>query len=376
MAKKIFFLSIGLFVLILIFLVAYNLAFKNNINDPVADPSKKSFAQDETASFAPEGMAENPINEAILGATTGADGTLYYYSLDDRAIKKATAEGKDKHILLSNLPGEVTRLLWSAKRDKAMLQLKQGDSTLWYSTYLETKALVPLKPEISRVAWDNFGERILYLYTNLETKERSLDMADPDGSNWKKLTNLGAKDFFLAAVPESGLISFWARPRGSDTSALEAVGTSGETRRTLSPGLYGADYLWSPDGERTLMSGNTAPGGKSLSLHVIENGQMRDLAIPTLISKATWSKDGRTIYFALPGGLPDNTVLPDDSFGKPLHSKDTFWKIDLGTGKKSRLITLKDASQAFDSSDLFLSPNEDALYFTDQITKRLYRIDL
>ena len=377
MIKKIFFLSISLLILVLIFLAAYNLIFKNNVNDPLADPSKNLFTKDGAITlFTPEGMAENPINEAVFGATVGEDGSLYYYSLDDRAIKKANADGKNKNTLMSNLPGEVARLLWSAKRDKVMLQLKQGTATNWYSAHLETKTLVPLKPEVSRVTWDNFGERIFYLYTNLGTKERSLDMAEPDGSNWKKLTTVGTKDFFLSSVPESGLISFWARPRGSDTSALEAVGASGEIRRTLSPGLYGADYLWSPDGERILVSGSTIPGGKNLSLHVIENDEMKDLAIPTLISKTVWSNDGRTIYFALPGGLPDTLILPDDSFGKPLYSRDTFWKIDLSTGKKSRLITLKDASQAFDSSDLFLSPSGDALYFTDRVTKRLYRIDL
>lgn len=43
MAKKIFYFSFGFFVLVLIFWGAYNFAFKNNVNSPIADPSKKEF---------------------------------------------------------------------------------------------------------------------------------------------------------------------------------------------------------------------------------------------------------------------------------------------------------------------------------------------
>ena len=105
-------------------------------------------------------------------------------------------------------------------------------------------------------------------------------------------------------------------------------------------------------------------------------GEFQSLSLPTFVSKAAWSKDSRTIYYALPGGLPDSATLPNDYFDKPLITKDTFWKMDVGTGKKTRLTDLKDVAQSFDSSDLFMSPKEDILFFTDRTTHRLYRIDL
>ncbi len=377
MAKKFFFFSLSLLVLILIFLGAYNLVFKNNVNDPVADPSKKVFEKEEEKPFIAEGMAENPINENILGAAIDEKNTLYYYSLDDNSLKKATAEGKNKTILLSNLPGEATRILWSPKKDKVLLLLKQQERSLWYFARIDTKSLVPLKPEIGRLAWDNFGEKIFYQYTDGVTNERTLNIANPDGSNWKKLADLGMNDFFLASVPGSGLASFWKRPSAQISGSLEVVGVSGEARRTYSPGLYGADYLWAPDGKYVLVSGSESEQGKDYALRLVDTeGTAKNIGIPTLISKTTWSKDGQTLYFALPGSLPDTAILPNDYFEKPLHSKDTFWKIDIRTGKKTRLVELKETTQAFDSSDLFLSPEEDLLYFTDRVTKRLYRIEL
>lgn len=377
MAKKIFFFSLSLFVLALIFLGAYNLAFKNNVNSPVADPTKKSFDQEkEEVPFIAEGMAESPINESILGATASED-TLSYYSLDDKSLKKSTLEGKNKTVLMSNLPGEVTRILWSSKKSEALLLIKQATGTAWYFAQLTNKTLVPLKPEIGRLAWDNLGEKIFYQYTDPVTKERTLNMASPDGSNWKKLTNLGSDDFFLSAVPKSSLVSFWSRPSAHKAAPLETVGISGDSRRVFVNALYGADHLFAPTGERVLTSGNETASGKGLSLRVTgTDGATKNLAIPTLISKTTWSKDGHTLYYALPGSLPEEAVLPNDYFEKSLHSKDTFWKIDINTGKKTRLVELKETTQVFDSSDLFLSPKEDALYFTDRVTKRLYRIEL
>ena len=379
MAKKIFFFSVTLLVLVLIFLGAYNLVFKNNKNNPVADPGKKSFLSEEAENlFSGSGAAENPLNERVMGVTMGEDSMLYYYSLDDKSLKKATREGKNKAVLMSNLPGDATRVLWSAKKDKVLLSLKGSSGTLWHFVELGNKSLVPLKPEIGRLAWDNFGERTFYQYTDPATKVRSLNTSNPDGSNWKKLADLGAQDFFLSAVPGSSLVSFWNRPDVATPSTFETVGISGEARKALVSGtLYGGDYLWSPNGERAIGSASDNSTSEGFSLRLVDRaGSVKPLAIPTLVSKVVWSLDNRTLYYALPGGLPTDALLPNDYYQKPLRSKDTFWKIDLNTGKKSRVIELKESTQSLDATDLFLSPEEDQLYFTDRTSEKLYRFDL
>lgn len=380
MVKKIFYFSLSLFALVLISLGAYNFAFKNNVNDPVADPKKKAELNTDTTALLPTGEERilNVINENLLGASMGSDDLIYYYSLDDHALKKATPEGRNKTIIMSNFPGEIIRVLWSSKQDKALLLLTQtGGGTLWYLATLGNKSLVPLKGEMSRLAWDNLGEKIFYQYTDEVTKKRTLNSANPDGSGWKALTTLGMTDVYLATVPQSSQVSFWNRPLANVQSVLETVSTVGENRRTLFSGAWGGDYSWSPNGEMVLISGADS-AGTNLSLRTvfIATGSIQSLSIPTLISKTVWSRDSHTIFYALPGGLPENALLPDDYYGKPLYTKDTFWKVDVATGKKTRLITLKENTQNFDSSELFLSPKEDALYFTNRIDKRLFRIEL
>ncbi|OGI21599.1 MAG: hypothetical protein A3J06_01010 [Candidatus Moranbacteria bacterium RIFCSPLOWO2_02_FULL_48_19] len=377
--KKIFYFSIGLLILVLIFLAAYNFAFKNNVHDPVADPKEKNAVQEMKAAATPGmvGSIQNPINEALLGAAVSDDGTLYYYSLDEKTLKKASMEGKDKSVLLSDLPGQPVRVIWSPKKDRTLLLLKQSNGqNLWHYADLTTKTLVPLKPEMARLAWNNLGDKIFYQYT-ATNNERTLNIANPDGSAWKKLASL-SQDSFISPVPQSTAVSFWNRPSALEKTSFETIGLSGESRRVLLSEKFGADYLWSPNGEKVLVGVSNEKGGQNILLNMMNGngGEFQSLSLPTFVSKAAWSKDSRTIYYALPGGLPDSATLPNDYFDKPLITKDTFWKMDVGTGKKTRLTDLKDVAQSFDSSDLFMSPKEDILFFTDRVTHRLYRIDL
>lgn len=378
MAKKIFYFSLSLFILVLIFLGAYNFAFKNNVNSPVAEGESRKSEKEGVLTVAGEEKIANILNEELLGAVGSEDGFLYYYSIDDQAIKRASLEGKDKTILINNLPGIATRVLFTEDRDQALLLLKQtSGGTLWYLAHLETKSLTPLKPEMGRLAWDNLGQKIYYQYTDPVTGSRSLNIANPDGSNWKKLTDLGADDFFLTAVPKSSLVSFWSRPEARSLAPFETISAVGEGRQVLFSGAFGGDYSWSPNGDRVIISGSDTSEGEGFSLRVMgEKGTAQNLSLPTLISKTAWSKNGRVVYYALPGALPENSLLPDDYFTKPLNTKDTFWKVDVTTGKKTRLIELKASTRSFDSSDLFLSENEEFLFFTDRTDKKLYRIEL
>jgi hypothetical protein len=379
--KKIFYFSAGLLFLSLIFLVAYNFAFKNNVNDPSANSKKAEVFTKEnpiTDDVTSSTSIVNPINESILGAAISEDGNIYYYSIDNQALKKASPEGKDKSILLSNLPGTALRVIWSPKKDKALILIKQtSGEPLWHFANLTTKTLIPLKPEMSRLAWDNLGNQIFYQYTNPQSGERTLNVSNPDGTDWKNLTAL-KRDTFISAIPRSVSVSFWSKPSALEKTYLESVGLTGENRRLILSEKFGADYLWSPNGEKVLVSVSEEKGGHNILLNVMNQsgGELQTLSIPTFVSKTVWSQDNKTIYYALPGSLPKDAMLPDDYFSKPLSTKDTFWKIDTSTGKQARLVDLKEITQNMDSADLFLTPNEDALFFTDRTTHKLYRIDL
>ncbi|MCW1888038.1 MAG: hypothetical protein KIH67_000620 [Candidatus Moranbacteria bacterium] len=379
--KKLFYSSLALFLLVIIFLLAYNFAFKTNINDATSPEVKKEDPDTSSSGFGketpinPASSVENPINENLLTATIANDGNIYYYSLDDKAFKKANLEGKDKVTLLSNLPAKVLRVVWSPKNDSALVLLENSPYPRWHLAVFSTKTLSPLKPEITRATWNNLGDKIYYLFKNA-SGDSSLNKSNPDGSDWKEIAGVDKKEYFLEAVPQSNTVSLWNKPNALEESLFTTFDSETKKSTPIFKGRFGGDYLWSPNGEKVLVS-SSAQKGTPLTLGIINKsgGQFQALTIPTFISKVVWSKDNNRLFYALPGGL-DNATLPNDYYAKNLASQDTFWQIDLTTGKSTRILELSDINQSFDSTDLRLSPKEDILFFTDRQTGRLYKIDL
>lgn len=379
MLKKVFWISFSFFLLTLIFLGVYNFAFKNNTNNPIADPEKYAEAQKKQEEEAPlQSLAfENFLNESVLfPKVQGED--IWYYSVRDKQLKQTSINGGNTKVVVNAVPGTLKRLLWSPNFTGSLALIEDGSGSLWHYIDFKDGAIKPLKKEISRVTWNTLGDGIFYVFTHPATGERSLDTASFTGTNWKKLTDLGKDDYFIATIPQSSQVAFWNRPDGKVESRLESISLTGEGRKTLFTGNFGGDYLWSPNARLLLMSSVTAPSGNTLSLGIMdESGKnYRDLLIPTLTSKVTWSKDSETIYYALPNSFQSGTILPNDYFGKPIITKDTFWKMNVKTGKRERLVPLDEMSQGFDATELMLSPDETKLFFLERGTNKLYKINL
>ena len=105
-------------------------------------------------------------------------------------------------------------------------------------------------------------------------------------------------------------------------------------------------------------------------------GEYKSLGIPTFITKCVWAADEKTIYYALPGGIPDNSVLPNDYKGNKFQTTDTFWKINIKTGEKTRLIETKDITEQYDASQIFINKSESLLFFVNKLNGKLYKVSL
>lgn len=380
--KKLFILSGSFFLLVLAFLGVYNFAFKHNTLDPVADPKKKAEAEEKKQAEMMESSArsvafEQIIGEAVFQPVIG-EYSIFYYSKRDNALKEAGLDGKEIKVRVPRIPGEVTRVVWSPNRIQALVLTKVDGGNLWHLADLRNQTTIPLRNDMSRLAWTSLGDRILYQFTDSGTGERTLNIATPDGSNWKKLTDLGKEDHFIAAIPRSSLIAFWQKTDATRESTLETITVNGENRQTVITARAGADFIWSPDNQHILVQNTNTLGGNAVVLGLTdEDGAgYRNLFAPTFISKTVWSKDSETIYYALPSTFSVDAVIPNDYYAKPLYSNDTFWKMNIRTGKKERLVPLAEMTEGYDASDIFLSPSETDLYFVDRKTARFYRITL
>jgi hypothetical protein len=252
-----------------------------------------------------------------------------------------------------------------------------GGQLSFYEYDRQSKKGTLLKNGLDTVVWDNLGAKIFYKYYDAATKKRSLNTANPDGSNWQKLSDVDFRDMSIAPIPSTSAISYWNYPDASQESQLQIIGAIGGQSQTIFRGRYGGDYLWSPDGSQALVSSLGSKDNKMTTLGLVTiGGEYHDLNVPTVVSKCVWSSDGKTIYYALPGGIPDNATMPNDYQANKFTTDDTFWKMDVVTGQKERVIDAGDVSGKYDSSSLFLSATGDALYFINKIDGKLYKIAL
>ncbi|MBP9751794.1 MAG: hypothetical protein KBD19_02975 [Candidatus Moranbacteria bacterium] len=378
--KKLFAISLGLFLVTLLFLGVYNFAFKNNPSNPVADETKQKEAKEKADKTFSESLSTKPLEQVtdtkIGGATAIGGNFIAFFS--EKSLKRASLGGGAEEEIIGNLPGSLVRATWSPDKSAVLALLSVEEGSRWHLIRLDDRSVTPLKNGLASPSWSNIGERIFYFYTDPGNGKTGLNSAKPDGSDWKEIAESPIGNPYIATVPGGVNISFWNRPNAFEETALYAVAMTGGTPRKIFDKKFGATYLWSPDGTKILVSSVNEKGGSDTRLGIAnqQGGEYYTLQAPTLVSKAVWSKDSKTIYYALPTSIPGNAVLPNDYFEKPIHTRDSFWKMDTETGKNDRIIASEDIPGEHDSIDLFLDSDEGYLFFTDRRDGKLYRIRL
>jgi hypothetical protein len=375
--KKVFIISAVFLVVVLIFLGIYNFAFKKEIPqqtvatpiiEPVTTPVTQGKAEKITA------ISEGAVLGLIVDKKTEE---LTYYDALTGLVWKMDAQGKGKKQITSSKVLGLKNVLWSPDQSKVLTTILKDGKDYFYEYDYTLKRAVTFSDGFDTVSWDNIGSKIFYKYYDATAQKATLNVANPDGSDWQKIADIGVRNLSISSVPLTSLVSYWNFPKASEETHLQMVGVSGGEPKTILQGKYGADYLWAPNGEKALVSSLLDKNKNNMTLGIVSvNGEYQELGIPTVVSKTVWSQDSKTVYYALAGGIPDGSVMPDDYQANKFNTKDTFWKIDIATGEKTRIVEIAELTGEFDASKMLLSPTEDALYFVNKVDKKLYRIQL
>lgn len=380
--KKIFFFSLLLFFMSLLFWGVYNISFKDK-----TAPQK----QNEAANVAPTSTPDSSENQTTLSAisavssesfifpTLSSNGDSLIYFTPTGQLFNFDFDGKNiKSLSDKNISGLIN-VSWSPDKSKAILKIKNSENNYSFSLYdLSLKNITPIKNNVDEISWANSSEKIFYKYYDPNSKERTLNISDPNGTNWKKLADLAVKKISIAQIPPNGSVSFWNLSDAYAETNLESISLLGENKKNLFKGKFGADYLWDNLGNNALISHTDVKGGNKMQLATINynGGEYKNLNIPTFVSKCAWSKNGKTVYYALPGGIPDNSILPNDYNDRKFNTVDTFWKVDIETGEKTRLVELNEIKDKYDAEKIFLNQDESMIFFTNRLDGKLYRINL
>lgn len=376
-SKKIFLASLIIFLTILLFWGIYVLSFKKDTAMTTAPPEGTTGASG--FSF---GLGEKMValsDEKVTFPVISKDGsTIQYFSPISGKISQINLEGKSGTSLSTKTWPTASGVFWSPGKTKAILKFPETDGQPAFSLFdLASNEEKNLKNNLDTVVWQNDG-KILYKYYDTKTKERSLNIADPDGNNWKKIADLEYKNIFIAPIPKTGFVSYWNMAGAQEETSLISTSVISGEKKTIFSGVSGADYRWNKSGTKILVSHADTKAGAKMELAIMndQGGEYRGLEIPTFTSKCSWSSDDKTIYYALPGNIPDGSVLPDDYRAGKFNTTDTFWKIDIASGKKERIVDLDKIKGQIDARDLFLNDDESFLFFVNKIDGKLYRISL
>jgi hypothetical protein len=381
MSKKLFLIFGTIFTIALIG-VAIQLYFRDS-QEKVADPSSpehnnaSDVQEPQNSNIVSNNVDAGKIISIVQGPVfapgLSTDGTKAVYFQDNK-VYSIDLNGVSKNSIGMFSNGEIKAAEWNVLKNKALVMTSQGKFI--YS--LDSDQTIPLKESVDVATWSSKGDSLVYKTFDPVAKVRNIEVSDANNENWKiiKTINLQKVDFQIN--PKNGEVFYYPVPDNMTESILEGVGFDGTNQRIIFQGKFGGDYLWSPNGEKLLVSHTIEKGGSKITLGVINanGGEFRGLEFPTLVKKCVWSKDSVTVFCAFMNMDSENAMLPNDWQAGNATSNDTFWRIDTTSGKKTRLIEAKEITQSIDSTDLFLDRNEEYLFFLDRNTKNLYRLQL
>jgi hypothetical protein len=374
MLKKVFILSLTLLVLLLISWGAYYYSFKKSFQDS----PEGEFANTEESENILDRLTSTiePVLEvAVITPVLDADNiSVLYFQKANGLLYRFNPQTLEKDIVYEGMPENIISPHWNEARQEVMMQFQDH-----YALY-NIKAADPIlfKDDVVELTWDSLSEKIVYVYKDPLTQERSINISQPNGSNWKELVRIGNSKVKLDAIPRSPYIAYWPLPNNATSSTLKTVNILTGEEKTLLTEKKGADYLWSPNGKKVLVSFVSGTENE-ISLAVMNNtgGEFRTLSnTHTLASKCAWSKDNIHVFCAVPTSIPQDTLMPDAYVNKDIFTKDTFWKISTQTGTMERIVNMDDIKQSFDASHLFLSGDETLLYFVERRNEYVYKIKL
>ncbi len=382
--KKMFFLSLLVFCLSLLFWGVYNISFKSDASkEEISENTLEEENNSEEAGIIKKSSSSEISlisDEAVISPIISENGnTIKYYSKNNGKAFQIDFEGNGKRAISEKELIGLNNVFWSSDKSKVIskfVNLKMIPRFYYYD-YIENKG-VQLKDNIDEIVWHKNNNKIFYKHFEPSTKQRTLNIADPDGKNWKKLTDISFRNISIAQIPQTGSVSFWNKPDAYSETILKKISIIGSEEKIIFNNGYGADYLWNNNGTKILMSRLNEEASNKIQLFILnENGgEIKALNIPTIISKCVWSKDSETVYYALPGSIPDSSIMPNDYNEGKFNSIDTFWKINLSSGEKERIIDLDKIKDKYDAKELFLSPDEGILFFINRYDDKLYRITL
>lgn len=269
----------------------------------------------------------------------------------------------------------VSDVTWAPKTDKAVLEFPDGANVLYN---FSTNTQVTLPKHWEEFDFDPEGSKIAAKSIGLDEESRWLFVANGDGTQATPVETLGANGDLvdIAWSPNNQVVAF-ARtglPRDGNSQEIIPIGLNNENFKALVVPGFGFEPQWAPDGQNLLFSVYNKNSDYRPTLWIAGGSgdnigtNRQNLQIQTWADKCSF-QNSSTLYCAVPTNLEQGAALERDVARQ---TPDSIYKIDLTTG--TRQIILPASGDAVKT--LTTSPDGRYLFYTDEATGRLHKVEL
>ena len=383
--KKFLIITIIILIVALIGLLVYNFLIKKPANGPgetgqfPEGQEGEDTSQDEQSDISQTKSKIKAIStEPVFSPTLSSDKTkVIYYFRSNGNVWQSDFNGANLTQVSSSNLENIVKVLWAPDKNKVITIFQDNLENIskYFYSYATQKAL-PLNKYINYISWSPDSNKIAYQYQNDYTDDNNISISNPDGSKYSILMNTRIKNL-IVEWPQGSDIFLREKPTGLAPSSLYSLSTITKSFNKLISDVYGFSIKWSLKGDKILYS-KTDQRGENITIFTAnKNGTNEKSAeVSTLAEKCTWSQDIRYIFCAIPTNIAEAKILPDDFYKGTFIANDEFWKINTETGEKTNLLEDEQIDGVYDATDLFLSSQEDYLFFINKGDGLLYSIEL
>lgn len=317
-------------------------------------------------------------NDPVKGATLAADGEKNIYYNPETGQFFSVDNVTNKELLTEQVFYNVEKIDWAPTKDKAIIEYPDGFKVMYD---FNTKTQYTLPRNWEEFNWNASGTQIVFKSISDYPENTWLAIAQADGRQPRPIEHMGenADKVVVSWSPNNQVIAFSStgEARGVWEQEILLIGQNQENYKSLIVDGRGFEPKWSPQGDKIIYSVYSSETGYQPQLYLVDaqgdqiGRNRKSLRLTTWAHKCTFNKNGTIIYCAVPKDLPEGAGLVSELAED---SRDDFYKIDVATGVVSFLA--EDAMGGYNVEDIYLSADEEYLYFVDKNTERLRSIRL
>lgn len=262
-------------------------------------------------------------------------------------------EGDDKEeYLLPELVSEASQAQWQSEGSNFIVEQNMYGHSIYKFFDADKKVFTRYPDAVREPKFLSSENKIVYDWIN-SAGGHELTLADFDGSNFQKLTDLYRADYRLETSPvQSKTALFTDRLDEPITLSIYDLARN-EFQDIGEPAAY-EGVKFSPDGGKLLLARKeTDKEDPHLYVYDLFTRETRGLDIAAEISQTAWAANSKELYIATAGGVS---------------------KFSLENG--NREVIYRFSGTAVSPKDLLVHPTKPIIFFIDAETGYLYKLEI